>query len=196
MMDRNGTHPGARLLPRNGVPAAVRGVLDGCPVGGGGDAATIDEGWGEPGLTAAEKIYGWNSLIVLAMVSGRPENPVNAVAPDARAHCQIRYTVDTDPAGFEAALRRHLDAEGFGDLVRVEERLHPHGRLPHRARPPLGALGAGAAWSARSAVRCRSSRTARAACRATSSWTISACRWSGCRTATTAASSTGRTSTS
>ncbi|GAA0578004.1 M20 family metallopeptidase [Craurococcus roseus] len=120
MMDRNGRVLVRDLLPRNGVPAAVRGVLDGCPVGGGGGAATVDEGWGEPGLTAAEKIYGWNSLIVLAMVSGRPENPVNAVAPDARAHCQIRYTVDTNPAGFEAAIRSHLDAQGFGDLVRLE----------------------------------------------------------------------------
>ena len=49
----------------------MRAVLDGCPVGGGDGAATIDEGWGEPGLTSAEKIYGWNSLIVLAVISGR-----------------------------------------------------------------------------------------------------------------------------
>ena len=80
---------------------------------------SIDPDWGEPGLTAAEKIYGWNSFIVLAMVSGRPENPVNAVAPNARAHCQIRYTVDTDPDTFAPALRKHLDAEGFAD-VRIE----------------------------------------------------------------------------
>ena len=98
---------------------ACASVLAGCEVGGGGEAASIDPGWGEPGLTAAEKIYGWNSFIVLAMVSGRPENPVNAVAPNARAHCQIRYTVDTDPATFAAALRRHLDAEGFAS-VRIE----------------------------------------------------------------------------
>ena len=44
---------------------------------------------------------------------------MNAVAPNARAHCQIRYTVDTDPAVFEPALRRHLDAEGFAE-VRIE----------------------------------------------------------------------------
>jgi acetylornithine deacetylase/succinyl-diaminopimelate desuccinylase-like protein len=119
MMDRNGKILVRDWLPRNGVPAEVRGVLDGCLVGGGADAATIDAGWGEPGLTAAEKIYGWNSLIVLSMISGRPENPVNAVAPDARAHCQIRYTVDTDPAEFEAALRHHLDIHGLTQ-VRIE----------------------------------------------------------------------------
>jgi acetylornithine deacetylase/succinyl-diaminopimelate desuccinylase-like protein len=119
IVDRRGKILVRDWLPRNGVPAEVRAVLAGCPVGGGEGAATIDEGWGEPGLTPAEKIYGWNSFIVLAMTSGRPENPVNAVAPDARAHCQIRYTVDTDPAGFAEALRRHLDAEGFPE-ARVE----------------------------------------------------------------------------
>ncbi len=122
IMDRNGRVLVRDWLPQGGqagVPPAVRAVLEGCPVGGGGDAATIDEGWGEPGLSPAEKIYGWNSFIVLAMLSGRPENPVNAVAPEARAHCQIRYTVDSDPAGFMPALRRHLDAHGL-QLVRIE----------------------------------------------------------------------------
>jgi acetylornithine deacetylase/succinyl-diaminopimelate desuccinylase-like protein len=106
-------------LPAGGVPKAVREVLEGCPVGGGDGAATIDADWGEPGLSSAEKIYGWNSFIVLAMVSGRPENPVNAVAPDARAHCQIRYTVDSDTERFLPALRAHLDAHGL-QLVAIE----------------------------------------------------------------------------
>jgi acetylornithine deacetylase/succinyl-diaminopimelate desuccinylase-like protein len=117
IMDRRGKILVRDWLPRNGVPAAVRAVLDGCPVGGGGEAASIDAGWGEPGLTSAEKIYGWNSFIVLSMLSGRPENPVNAVAPNAAAHCQIRYTVDSDPAGFEAALRQHLDENGFAGVA-------------------------------------------------------------------------------
>jgi acetylornithine deacetylase/succinyl-diaminopimelate desuccinylase-like protein len=117
--DRNGKILVRDWLPAGGVPAEVRKLLEGCPVGGGDGAATIDEGWGEPGLTSAEKIYGWQSFIVLAMVSGRPENPVNAVAPDARAHCQIRYTVDADPARFAPALRAHLDAHGF-EIVAVE----------------------------------------------------------------------------
>jgi acetylornithine deacetylase/succinyl-diaminopimelate desuccinylase-like protein len=119
IIDRHGKILVRDWLPQNGLPASVRSVLAGCEVGGGGEAASIDPDWGEPGLTAAEKIYGWNSFIVLSMISGRPENPVNAVAPNARAHCQIRYTVDTDAATFVPALRRHLDAEGFGG-VRIE----------------------------------------------------------------------------
>jgi acetylornithine deacetylase/succinyl-diaminopimelate desuccinylase-like protein len=117
--DRHGRILVREWLPPNGLPAAIRSVLDGCPVGGGGEAAVIHPDWGEPGLTAAQKIYGWTSFIVLSLLSGRPENPVNAVAPNARAHCQIRYTVDTDPAGFAPALRRHLDEQGFAE-IRIE----------------------------------------------------------------------------
>lgn len=119
IVDRNGRILVRGWLPAGGVPARVRDTLAGCPVEGGEDAPAITADWGEPGLSAAEKIYAWNSFIVLAMISGRPENPVNAVAPDAHAHCQIRYTVDTDPATFEASLRRHLDAAGFPE-VRIE----------------------------------------------------------------------------
>ena len=114
--DRNGRIEVREWLPRDGVLPTVRAVLEGCPVEGGGAAAAVDPNWGEPDLSAAEKIYAWSSFIVLAMVSGRPENPVNAVAPDARAHCQIRYTVDADPALFAPALRRHLDAAGFEEI--------------------------------------------------------------------------------
>ena len=119
IMDRDGKILVRDWFPPGGVPANVREALAGCAVGGGGDSATIDAGWGEPGLSSAEKIYGWNSFIVLAMLSGKPDSPVNAVAPDARAHCQIRYTVDSDTSLFEPALRQHLDTHGL-HLVRVE----------------------------------------------------------------------------
>lgn len=115
--DRKGRILVREWLPEGGVPTEIARALSGCEVRAGGDAATIDPDWGEPGLSAAEKIYGWNSFIVLAMTSGKPDNPVNAVAPDARAHCQIRYTVDTDPATFGPALRNHLDRNGFPEVA-------------------------------------------------------------------------------
>lgn len=130
--DRHGRILVREWLPRDGVVPAARTVLDGCPVEGGGEAAQVDPSWGEPGLTAAEKIYAWSSFIVLAMTSGRPENPVNAVAPDARAHCQIRYTVDADPDHFLAALRQHLDTAGF-DEVQIKK---GHVRMPASRTDP------------------------------------------------------------
>ncbi len=115
--DRNGRILVGGWRPQAGMPAAVRHALAGRVLRAEGEAAAIDPAWGEPGLTAAEKVYGWTSFIVLAMVSGRPENPVNAVAPNARAHCQLRYTVDCDPADFAPALRTHLDAAGFPEVA-------------------------------------------------------------------------------
>ena len=131
LADRHG-----RILVRGIVPQAinpaVRQALQGCEMRAEGEAATIDPEWGEPGLSAAEKVYGWTSLIVLSMLSGRPENPVNAVAPNAIAHLQIRYTVDTDPFTFEAAIRAHLDAQGFPEVTLV-----PYGiRMPARRSDP------------------------------------------------------------
>ena len=62
-------------LPRNGVPASVRAVLAGCPVGGGGEAATIDPDWGEPGLTPTERVNDCrdkkdNKYLELALAAG------------------------------------------------------------------------------------------------------------------------------
>jgi acetylornithine deacetylase/succinyl-diaminopimelate desuccinylase-like protein len=113
--DRHGKILVRDWLPANGMPAQVRAALAGLELHSEA-SATVDPDWGEPGFTAAEKVYGWTSFIVLAMLSGRPENPVNAVAPNASAHCQIRYTVDSDVAGFEAALRQHLDTTGFPEV--------------------------------------------------------------------------------
>ena len=113
--DRHGKILVRDWLPRNGLPAQVRGALAGLELPSEA-SATIDPNWGEPGFTAAEKVYGWTSFIVLSMLAGKPENPVNAVAPNARAHCQLRYTVDSDVAGFGDALRRHLDASGFPEV--------------------------------------------------------------------------------
>jgi acetylornithine deacetylase/succinyl-diaminopimelate desuccinylase-like protein len=73
----------------------------------------IDAHWGEPGLSPVEKLLGWNSFEVLAWTAGSPRNPVNAIPPRASAHCQIRYTVDSDPSEFLPAIRRTLNEAGL-----------------------------------------------------------------------------------
>lgn len=95
------------------LPAAVRQALADCEVDGGPDGPTIDPEWGEPGLTPAEQVFGWCSFDVLAMKSGVPETPVNAVPPSAWARCQLRFVVGIDPDEVLPALRRHLDRHGF-----------------------------------------------------------------------------------
>ena len=76
----------------------------------------VDADWGEESLTPQERVYGWNSFAVLAMESGVPAAPVNAIAGRARATCQLRFVTGTDTGDILPALRRHLDAEGFGQV--------------------------------------------------------------------------------
>lgn len=109
---------GAIRVPewRPPLPDSVRRALNGLTIGGGGDGPAIDEDWGEPGLTPAERVYGWNSFEILAFTAGTPERPVNAIPPRARAHCQLRSVVGIDPDDILPALRRHLDREGFAQV--------------------------------------------------------------------------------
>ena len=95
------------------IPNSVRHALAPIALDGGEGAPAIDADWGEPGLTPVERVFAWNTFEVLAYRTGDPDRPVNAVPPKAVAHCQIRYVVDTDPAAFLPAIRRHLDARGF-----------------------------------------------------------------------------------
>lgn len=95
------------------VPESVRRALADCEVDGGPDGPTIEPEWGEPGLTPAEQVFGWCSFDVLAMKSGNPETPVNAVPPSAWARCQLRFVVGVNPNEVLPALRRHLDRNGF-----------------------------------------------------------------------------------
>ena len=95
------------------LPESVRRVLADCEVDGGADGPTIEPGWGEPGLSPAERVFGWCSFEVLAFKTGNPETPVNAIPPRAWARCQLRFVVGPDSADFLPALRRHLDRHGF-----------------------------------------------------------------------------------
>lgn len=95
------------------IPAAVREALSTIPVGGGPDDPVIDEDWGEPGLTPAERVIGWNSLEVLSLAAGNPDTPVNAIPGSAHAHCQLRFVPGTDVASLPRVLRSHLDQHGF-----------------------------------------------------------------------------------
>ena len=102
------------------IPESVRRALEGLQVAGGRTGPEIDPGWGEPGLTAAEQVYAYNSFDVLAAHVGTPERPVNAIPASAWAYCALRYVVGTDADDIVPALRRHLDALGF-DAVQIRE---------------------------------------------------------------------------
>jgi acetylornithine deacetylase/succinyl-diaminopimelate desuccinylase-like protein len=108
--------PGLRPPP---IPDNVRAALRTIPVGGGLGDPDIDQDWGEPGLTPAERVIGANTLEVLSLAAGNPNPPVNAIPGSAHAHCQLRFVPGTDIPGLVTAVRDHLDVRGFG-MVTVE----------------------------------------------------------------------------
>jgi acetylornithine deacetylase/succinyl-diaminopimelate desuccinylase-like protein len=73
----------------------------------------LAENWGEEGLSAAERLYAWNTLEVLAMSSGNLEKPANAIPGRAQAVLQLRFVVGTKIEKAIDAVRAHLQRSGF-----------------------------------------------------------------------------------
>jgi len=117
IVDDNGVIQIGEWLPPP-VSNSARMALKDIEIDPGVDGPGIDPGWGQPGLTPAEKVYAWNSFEILALKTGDPEKPVNAIPGKAWAHCQLRYVAGTDRENIIPALKRHLVREGF-DRVQV-----------------------------------------------------------------------------
>jgi len=98
------------------IPANVRAALAGLEIGGDPGDPAIDGDWGEPGLTPAERVFAWNTLEVLAMRTGNPDHPVNAIPPTAQARLHMRFVVGTDIARLRTVVREHLAARGYGAI--------------------------------------------------------------------------------
>ena len=112
MVDARGRITIAALRPP-AISDAVRTALARIAIGGGADDPALSEGWGEPGLSPAERLMGWNTLEVLAMGAGNPQRPVNAIPGEAVVHCQLRFVVGTPWQQLVDIVRAHLEAQGF-----------------------------------------------------------------------------------
>ncbi len=112
LVDGRGAILAERLRPPP-IPDGVRAALRDIRVGADPSAPAIDADWGEPGLSAAERVFAWNTLEVLAFKTGDPDGPMNAVPPTAKATMQLRFVVGTDWENLLANVRAHLDAHGF-----------------------------------------------------------------------------------
>jgi acetylornithine deacetylase/succinyl-diaminopimelate desuccinylase-like protein len=111
------------------IPANVRAALAGLEVGGDPGDPVIDADWGEPGLTPAERVFGWNTLEVLALRTGNLDHPVNAIPAAAQARLHLRFVVGTDASRLRAAVRDHLAAQGFADIAVSEPEIMNATRL-------------------------------------------------------------------
>ena len=113
-----------------GIPDSVKRALAELEVTGRQGPA-IDPDWGEPGLSRAEKVYGWNTLEVLAFECGNPAAPAHAIPPSAWARMHVRFVAGCDPNDFVAAVRKHLDDRGFAmiEIVPPRDTWYPATRM-------------------------------------------------------------------
>jgi len=98
------------------VPANVKAALADLQFGGDPGDPEVDADWGEPGLSPAERVIAWNTLEVLAMVTGNPQFPVNAIPASAKATMHMRFVVGTDVSKLRGAVQAHLAAHGYGGI--------------------------------------------------------------------------------
>lgn len=103
------------MLPPPLTSSLQRILQDIVPAGNAGDP-DVDPHWGEPGLSAAEKLLGWNALEVLSFITGDPARPVNAIPASATAVCQLRFVVGTDSDRLIEHVRTHLTQHGYGHI--------------------------------------------------------------------------------
>ena len=112
LVDGHGRIRVPELLPPP-IPQEVREALAGVTVAASPGDPVPDEGWGEPQLSAAERLYAWNTLEVLALGAADADRPVNAIPGSARAVLQLRYVVGTDADQAAEAVARHLAEHGY-----------------------------------------------------------------------------------
>ncbi|RFB75645.1 M20 family metallopeptidase [Methylovirgula sp. 4M-Z18] len=100
------------------ISPEVRAALADVKVEPAADEPALSPNWGEEGLSAAERLYAWNTLEVLAMSAGNIERPANAIPGKASAVLQLRFVVGTKYLEMVDAIRAHLHADGF-PMVKV-----------------------------------------------------------------------------
>ena len=64
-------------------------------------------------MSAAERLYAWNTLEVLAISSGNIDKPANAIPGRAQAVLQLRFVVGTKVDQIVDVIRTRLHANGF-----------------------------------------------------------------------------------
>src|SRR3954471_21426363 len=95
------------------ISNAIRAVLADVKVEPSADEPQLSPNWGEEGLSAAERLYAWNTLEVLTMSSGNIASPANAIPGEAHAVLQLRFVVGTKIEQAIDAVRAHLHDNGF-----------------------------------------------------------------------------------
>jgi len=115
LVDARGVIQVPGLRPRQ-VSERVRALVRDFAVGSDAGDPQLDPDWGEPGLSAGERLFAWNTLELIAFEAGNAQRPVGAIPARAQAVFQLRFVVGTRWEEVQESLRQHLDAQGYADV--------------------------------------------------------------------------------
>ena len=136
--DQNGRVKVPGLMPER-IPNSVRAALAGVEIQPSASEPEIDPNWGEPGLTPAERVYGWNTFGCRSRTDRSVKSPYrkddNVVGRYDRLGIGLR---DKPPSGIESPTL-YERAEGQDGLTTLVAPAHPrafhalrHQRLARR----------------------------------------------------------------
>lgn len=86
------------------------------PVGGKEGDPELNGEWGATHLTDGERLFGCNTLEVIALGAGNITKPVGAIPDSAEAVCHLRLVPGTDWENLVANLEAHFASTGFDDI--------------------------------------------------------------------------------
>jgi acetylornithine deacetylase/succinyl-diaminopimelate desuccinylase-like protein len=90
-------------------------------VGGYAGDPTLNDQWGEKELSLGERLFGCNTLEVIAIGAGDVEKPIGAIPDVAEAVCHLRIVPGTDWQNLVANLSAFLEEKGLGDVKVIFE---------------------------------------------------------------------------
>ena len=112
--------PTGKLLPdflKAPEPTGITAqMMQGLPVGGHEGDPELNALWGEAHLSPGERLFGSNTLEVIALGAGNIDKPVGAIPNSAEAVCHLRLVPGTDWSNLVANLERHFSDLGFKDI--------------------------------------------------------------------------------
>ncbi|MBF9003317.1 M20 family metallopeptidase [Vibrio nitrifigilis] len=101
-----------------GLAAEMMQVL---PVGGNEGDPSLNAEWGEKHLSNGERLFGCNTLEIIALGAGNITKPVGAIPDSAEAVCHLRFVPGTDWENLVANLQEHFSNLGFTDIEVIYE---------------------------------------------------------------------------
>lgn len=114
-----------QVLPASLKAPAPQGLaasmMQALPVGGNAGDPNLNNDWGETHLTKGERLFGSNTLEVIALGAGNIVKPVGAIPDSAEAVCHLRIVPGTDWKNLVANLQDHFVSQDMEDIEVIYE---------------------------------------------------------------------------